>query len=258
MPRPRHAGHGRDEMAPATVFISHETYTPARGGSAAAEVNALRRVFGAAADQVVVANTKGFTGHPMGVGIEDVVAVKALETGIVPPVPNFKEPDPDLGQLNLSIGGVYPVRYALRLAAGFGSQISMMMLRWVPTPDGQRPSRRRARLRRADRRPGGVAGMARRAMRRAPIHTSQSTTARCAPSPQPSDRPSRPHPVPSWRRCGKRRWCEPASVRISALRWWRWSPSRPGIRRAVGSRSGSGGRSRDRHGEAGRVVRPGS
>ena len=133
-------GAVREEMAPATVFISHETYTPARGGSAAAEVNALRRVFGDAADQVVVANTKGFTGHPMGVGIEDVVAVKALETGIVPPVPNFKEPDPDLGPLNLSIGGVYPVRYALRLAAGFGSQISMTVLRWVPTPDGQRPS----------------------------------------------------------------------------------------------------------------------
>jgi malonyl CoA-acyl carrier protein transacylase/NADP-dependent 3-hydroxy acid dehydrogenase YdfG/acyl carrier protein len=133
-------GERREEMAPAMVFISHETYTPARGGSAAAEVNALRRVFGAAADQVVVANTKGYTGHPMGVGIEDVVAVKALETGIVPPVPNFKEPDPDLGPLNLSIGGVYPVRYALRLAAGFGSQISMLLLRWVPTPDGQRPN----------------------------------------------------------------------------------------------------------------------
>ncbi len=132
-------GAHRDELAPATVFISHETYTPARGGSAAAEVNALRQVFGAAADQIVVANTKGFTGHPMGVGIEDVVAVKALETGIVPPVPNFKEPDPDLGPLNLSIGGVYPVRYALRLAAGFGSQISMVMLGWVPSPDGQRP-----------------------------------------------------------------------------------------------------------------------
>ena len=34
-------GARREEMAPATVFISHETYTPARGGSAAAEVNAL-------------------------------------------------------------------------------------------------------------------------------------------------------------------------------------------------------------------------
>ena len=133
-------GVRRQDMAPAMVFMSHETYTPARGGSAAAEVNALRRVFGAAADQVVVANTKGFTGHPMGVGIEDVVAVKALETGVVPPVPNFKEPDPELGPLNLSAGGVYDVRYALRLAAGFGSQISMVVLGWVPTPDGRRPN----------------------------------------------------------------------------------------------------------------------
>ena len=32
----------------------------------------------------------------------------------------------------------YPVRYALRLAAGFGSQISMLLLRWVPTTDGKR------------------------------------------------------------------------------------------------------------------------
>ena len=87
---------------PQTVFVSHETYTPARGGSAAAEINALRRVFGAAADSIVITNTKGFTGHAMGAGIEDVVAVKALETGIVPPVPNFKELDPELGTLNLS------------------------------------------------------------------------------------------------------------------------------------------------------------
>ncbi len=36
-------------------------------------------------------------------------------------------------------GGSYPVRYALRLAAGFGSQISMVLLRWVPAPGGQRP-----------------------------------------------------------------------------------------------------------------------
>ncbi len=121
------------------VFVSHETYTPARGGSAAAEVNALRRVFGPDADRIVIANTKGFTGHAMGAGIEDVVAVKALETGWVPPVANFKEIDPELGPLNLSKGGVYPIEYALRLGAGFGSQISMTLLRRVKTKDGVRP-----------------------------------------------------------------------------------------------------------------------
>jgi acyl transferase domain-containing protein/acyl carrier protein/NAD(P)-dependent dehydrogenase (short-subunit alcohol dehydrogenase family) len=131
-------GISRAQIAPRTVFVSHETYTPARGGSASAEIYALRRVFGEAADQIVIANTKGFTGHAMGAGIEDVVAVKALETGCVPPVANFKEIDPELGALNLSKGGAYPVEYALRLGAGFGSQIGMTLLHWVTTKDGTR------------------------------------------------------------------------------------------------------------------------
>ena len=88
----------------------------------------------------MIANTKGFTGHAMGAGVEDVLAVKALETGVVPPVANFKEVDPELGALNLSKGGAYPVEYALRLGAGFGSQISMTLLRWVATKDGARKS----------------------------------------------------------------------------------------------------------------------
>ncbi|HET7531380.1 MAG TPA: beta-ketoacyl synthase N-terminal-like domain-containing protein, partial [Mycobacteriales bacterium] len=128
------------DIASRTVFVSHETYTPARGGSASAEINALRRVFGDAAGSVVVTNTKGFTGHAMGAGIEDVVAVKALETGIVPPVANYRDPDPDLGPLTLSRGGAYPVDHALRLAAGFGSQVAMALLRWTPLPDGRRRS----------------------------------------------------------------------------------------------------------------------
>jgi len=133
-------GIRRGEIAPRTVFISHETYTPARGGSAAAEIHALRSVFGHSADQIVIANTKGFTGHAMGAGVEDVLAVKALETGVVPPVANFKEVDPELGSLNLSKGGAYPVEYALRLGAGFGSQISMTLLHWVATKNAVRPS----------------------------------------------------------------------------------------------------------------------
>ncbi|MEZ4643951.1 MAG: beta-ketoacyl synthase N-terminal-like domain-containing protein [Chloroflexota bacterium] len=128
----RRFGLNRQAMAPQMVFMSHETYTPARGGSAAAEVEALRHTFGDVAREIIVANTKGFTGHPMGVGVEDVIAVKILEYGIVPPVPNFREVDPDLGPLNLSRGGRYPVQYALHLAAGFGSQIAMTLTRRIP------------------------------------------------------------------------------------------------------------------------------
>ncbi|MGB5695761.1 MAG: SDR family NAD(P)-dependent oxidoreductase [Polyangiales bacterium] len=138
------ARHGIDraEIARQTVFVSHETYTPARGGSAQAEISALRSVFGANADDIVIANTKGMTGHAMGAGVEDAAAVKILETGLVPPVANFKEVDPELGSLNLSKGGSYPVHYALRLGAGFGSQISLSLSRLVPSPDGHRPAPR--------------------------------------------------------------------------------------------------------------------
>jgi malonyl CoA-acyl carrier protein transacylase len=128
----RRFGLDRRAMAPRTVFVSHETFTPARGGSAAAEVRALRDVFGADADRIVVSNTKGFTGHAMGVGVEDVIAVKILEHGIVPPVPNFREPDPELGALTLSKGGPYPVEYAIHLGAGFGSQIALSLTRRIP------------------------------------------------------------------------------------------------------------------------------
>src|SRR5207248_11494524 len=62
------------------------------------------------------------------------------ETGCVPPVANFKEIDPELGALNLSKGGMYPIEFALRLGAGFGSQISMTLLRRVSTRNGMRPS----------------------------------------------------------------------------------------------------------------------
>ncbi len=128
----RRFGIDRAAIASQLVFMSHETFTPARGGSAAAEVSALRKSFGPAADAIVVSNTKGFTGHPMGVGVEDVIAVKILEHGIVPPVPNFREVDPDLGLLNLSRGGRYPVQYAIHLAAGFGSQLALTLLRHIP------------------------------------------------------------------------------------------------------------------------------
>ncbi|HQN07473.1 MAG TPA: SDR family NAD(P)-dependent oxidoreductase [Thermoanaerobaculia bacterium] len=131
-------GVDRHAIAPKMIFVSHETYTPARGGSASAEIFALRGTFGASVDSIVMANTKGFTGHPMAVGIEDALAVKMLETGIVPPIPNFREVDPELGPLHLSKGGRYDRDYTLRLAAGFGSQIAMTLLERVPPPDGRR------------------------------------------------------------------------------------------------------------------------
>ena len=123
-------GLDRHQMAPNTVFFSHETYTPARGGSAQSEVKALRDTFGGSANKLIIANTKGFTGHPMGVGIEDASMYYGLLTGRIPPIANFREKDPELGELNLSTGGEYPnLQYGLRFGAGFGSQIALSLAR---------------------------------------------------------------------------------------------------------------------------------
>ena len=76
----------------------------------------------------VDAERVGVTGHSMGAGLEDAIAVRCLNTGLVPPIANFKEADPELEGITLSKGGHYNFKYALRLAAGFGSQLGMTLL----------------------------------------------------------------------------------------------------------------------------------
>jgi malonyl CoA-acyl carrier protein transacylase len=127
------------QMAENTVFLSHETYTPARGGSSASEINALFTAFGDHASKIVISNTKGYTGHPMGAGIEDSVAIKALQYGIAPPIANLKEPDEALGDLTLSTGEPRDYRYAVRLAAGFGSQLAITVWKAIAHGDDRVP-----------------------------------------------------------------------------------------------------------------------
>ncbi|OGS53207.1 MAG: hypothetical protein A3J79_14290, partial [Elusimicrobia bacterium RIFOXYB2_FULL_62_6] len=128
-------GLDKRDFAAKTMFMSHETYTPARGGSASAEVKALKRAFGPDADKVIISNVKGFTGHTMGSSLEEAVAVRALNTGIIPPIANYKEPDPELAGINLSKGGKYDFEYAIRFAAGFGSHMAMSFMQrtWKDT-----------------------------------------------------------------------------------------------------------------------------
>lgn len=129
-------GITRAEIARHGAYFSHETSTNASPSASCAsnELYGLRKVFGHDFKNLVILNTKGFTGHPMGVSFEDVVAVEMLRTGIVPPIANLTEVDPYLGtDLNLSKGGVYPCKYAIRFAAGFGSQIALAMYGSVDT-----------------------------------------------------------------------------------------------------------------------------
>ncbi|HEX2957433.1 MAG TPA: beta-ketoacyl synthase N-terminal-like domain-containing protein, partial [Chitinispirillaceae bacterium] len=124
-------GISRQEIASKLLYVSHETYTPAQGGCSEAEAFSLQKAFGKDYIQIEVTNTKGMTGHTMGTSIEDVLAARSLQLGKVPPVVNFKVPDPKLQGLKLSKGGSHQCEYALRMAAGFGSQGNyLLMKKW--------------------------------------------------------------------------------------------------------------------------------
>ena len=81
------------------AYMSHETFTSANGGAAKAEIDALNYVFRENLSNIIISNTKGYTGHPMGVGIEDAIAAYALKISKIPPIANLRERDPDLGDL---------------------------------------------------------------------------------------------------------------------------------------------------------------
>ncbi len=127
----RQTGLTREDLAGDVFFMSHETYSPKRGCSSAAEIEALRKTFGRSAHLIPITNTKGFTGHTMAVGVEEVVALRCLQRGILPPIANLSQPDPDFADMNLSRGGPTERSHVLRLAAGFGSQVVITLYKRV-------------------------------------------------------------------------------------------------------------------------------
>ena len=73
---------------------AHGTGTPANDPT---ETKAIRHVFGAAADSLVVSSTKAMHGHGLGAAgaLELVATIGAMRSGIVPPTINFTEADPE-------------------------------------------------------------------------------------------------------------------------------------------------------------------
>ena len=133
----RENGLDRNDIAHRMLFMSHETYTPARGGSSAAEVESLRRTFGERFREIVILNTKGYTGHAFAACLEDPVLIRCLEKGVAIPIANLTpdQVDPQFEGMQLSKGGRHERDYGLRLAAGFGSQLSFLLLK---RPDDKR------------------------------------------------------------------------------------------------------------------------
>lgn len=125
----------RMAMEYAGVGAEDVDYVNAHGTSTMAdaiETEAIKRVLGDRAYEIVVGSTKSMTGHLLGAAgaLEAIASVMACRTGKIPPTINFTEADPDC-DLEYAHGGMIerPVRIALTNSFGFGGHNACLALR---------------------------------------------------------------------------------------------------------------------------------
>ena len=111
---------------------AHGTGTQAND---ATESEAIRKVFGAAAEKVLVSSTKSLHGHALGAAgaIEAVLTNQALRCRLVPPTANFSERDPAC-DVNIVANEARsaPLRTALSNTFAFGGLNATLVLRRGP------------------------------------------------------------------------------------------------------------------------------
>lgn len=98
------------------------------------ETRALKQVFGEHARRLAVSSTKSMHGHVMGASgaIELVVAVEALEQGVIPPTANYQEPDPDCDLDYVpNQARPKPLRAALSNSFAFGGMNAVLVVKRV-------------------------------------------------------------------------------------------------------------------------------
>lgn len=102
-PSPEHEGAQRcmrAALADAALDVSQIDYINAHGTSTplgdAAEITAIKRVFGEQAYRVPVSSTKSMTGHLTGAAgsAEAIISILAMQHGIIPPTINLENIDP--------------------------------------------------------------------------------------------------------------------------------------------------------------------
>jgi len=92
----------RRALASAAVAPTDVDYVNAHGTSTPYndkfETLAIKRVFGDRARRLAVSSTKSMTGHLLGAagGIESIISVKTIQSGMVAPTINLHEPDPEV------------------------------------------------------------------------------------------------------------------------------------------------------------------
>jgi 3-oxoacyl-[acyl-carrier-protein] synthase II len=119
-------------LAPSEIdhVNAHATSTPEGD---AAELAGFRTLFGEHAPRVSVTATKSAIGHTLGAAgaIGALAAILAIREGCVPPTLNLTDPDPAVGDLDLTPLRSRPreLHVALVNAFGFGGQNSTLVVR---------------------------------------------------------------------------------------------------------------------------------
>ncbi|MSU25630.1 MAG: beta-ketoacyl-[acyl-carrier-protein] synthase II [Opitutus sp.] len=96
------------------------------------ETLAIKQVFGDHARKVAISATKSMTGHLLGAagGIESVICVKTIQTGIIAPTINLDKPDPDCDLDYVpNVARAAKVRTVLSNNLGFGGQNAAVVFR---------------------------------------------------------------------------------------------------------------------------------
>ena len=111
---------------------AHATATPIGDP---VEVTAIRRLFKARADRILVNATKSMIGHTLGAAgaVGAITCVLALRTGLVHPTINYDDPDPacELGGISTE-AQEQPLAVAMLNAFGFGSNNAVVVFKKSP------------------------------------------------------------------------------------------------------------------------------
>jgi 3-oxoacyl-[acyl-carrier-protein] synthase II len=138
-PPPGHAGAVRcmnTALSDAGVNPDEVDYINAHGTSTDAndrnESMAIRTVFGAQADKLMVSSSKSMSGHLLGAagGLEAVVTAKAIHHGVVPPTATLENPGEgcDLDYVPKTARDA-SIRVAVSNAFGFGGTNAVLVFR---------------------------------------------------------------------------------------------------------------------------------
>ncbi len=122
----RDAGVNPEEV---DYINTHGTSTPAGDIN---ELKAIKVAFGDHARKVSISSSKSMTGHLLGAagGLEAIVAVKAMEQGLVPPTINIENLDPECDlDVTPNTAKERPLRVSMSNSFGFGGTNATLLFK---------------------------------------------------------------------------------------------------------------------------------